>query len=252
MTTLNPGDTTTDRDVAVTVTLDRDLKTGEVVRVFRNDEQIGQMGVGTASSTIRAPITNSDGSDPLLTHKAIYYPPNGAPVESTPFPIVFDDEIRCSIEGVYNPNPVLSFQLVEVELNAGSGSGNSPENGILVTSFPYNTTMDAMDGTIIWYEVRLPSAGDAWTFTTGDSPHPTDYDTFLALFTSTGTLINSNDDINTGGSDYRSIIAESLSAGTYFLALTTYGASVSTEGSFQMTPGDTSVPAGTILRISSE
>ncbi|MNK92736.1 hypothetical protein D3C87_1128710 [compost metagenome] len=122
------------------------------------------------------------------------------------------------------------------------GGAEPPEDAIEVDTVPYETTLGALDGTPIWYRVTL-GAGN-WKFSTVASPDPDDYDTYLALFDSDGNVVGESED---AGGGLSSEIVETLPAGTYYLALSTFEGAAGP--GFDLTAGDTDVPAGTILQI---
>jgi hypothetical protein len=76
-----------------------------------------------------------------------------------------------------------------------------------------------------WAVVRVPSDGQ-YTFETqafrGACGFAEELDTVLDLYSSAGTLIASNDDINFGARNWCSRITATLTAGTYFLRTTGY------------------------------
>ncbi|ADU36228.1 DVUA0089 family protein [Variovorax paradoxus] len=122
--------------------------------------------------------------------------------------------------------------------------GESHTNPIDV-DVPFELPLPALDGTPVWLRIT-PGSGN-WKFSTATSPDPEIFDTFLALYDSFGNLIASNEDINSGGSDYRSEIIETLVAGTYFLVISTFEGSA--DNDWAVTGGTTNVPEGAVLVI---
>lgn len=159
---------------------------------------------------------------------------------------------RVLVETLTAPTPGVAFWsnfvgAYEVVGESGppdGGAGTSPETAFEVAA-PYTETLGAMNGTPIWYVVTL-GAG-SWKFSTADSPSGEAYDTYLALFDESGVVVAQNEDINEGADDYRSQIVETLTAGTYYLAMSTYEGNAA--NGFLVTAGITNVIAGTVLKI---
>lgn len=130
----------------------------------------------------------------------------------------------------------------------GSGepsAGGSDHTTATVVSAPYTATLGAIGaGESVWFKLTLASG--SYTFNTTGSPLPSEHDTYLALFDGSGNVVAYNDDVDLDGGDYRSSITRSLSAGTYYLAVCGYNATVS--GGFTIS-GAESLIAGTVLNI---
>ncbi|GER16678.1 hypothetical protein [Variovorax boronicumulans] len=123
--------------------------------------------------------------------------------------------------------------------------GESHLNPIDITT-PFESTLGVIDsGTPIWYRMTL--GANNWKFSTVTSPDPQEYDTFLALYDAAGVVVMENEDVT--DEDFRSEIVAELSAGTYYLAITSYGGNANDD--FELRPGETDVPAGTVLVVDS-
>lgn len=127
----------------------------------------------------------------------------------------------------------------------GATPGGSDHPTATTVTVPFTTTLGAVAfNEALWFQATL-SAG-SWTFDTADSPLPEDHDTCLALYNSSGVLVATNDDIDVVGGDYRSSITQTLAAGTYYLAVGGYDATVGNGFTFT---GAASLIAGAVLNI---
>lgn len=86
----------------------------------------------------------------------------------------------------------------------------------MIDALPYQTTLPAIPaGRPVWFKVTITSAG-RYAFTARLSP--TAYATYLSLYDSRGSLVDSNDD-GPGLSNYLPDLTAELDAGEYFLGL---------------------------------
>lgn len=129
----------------------------------------------------------------------------------------------------------------------GTGGGDSPGGAIVIAGAPYSATLGQISkSAVLWFKVTL--AAGTYRFHTTDSPQSMDHDTHLALFNTSGAVVAANDDIDLDGGDYRSSITETLAAGTYYVALSSYG-STAGAGFSLVLAGEYDVPAGTIFKV---
>lgn len=108
------------------------------------------------------------------------------------------------------------------------GDGSSVSDAIYAGNLPFNLSVAQPVAPIMWIKVQIAARGN-YEFTTATPvvvDDPSSPDTFLALYASNGVVIDTNDDADADFSDFRSrIVMEGLEAGTYFVAITGYGAS---------------------------
>lgn len=90
-------------------------------------------------------------------------------------------------------------------------------------TLPYREDFPLTKGELLyWYEVDLPAG--FYAFDTGESLHPQDNDTSMAIYSADGKLLNYSSDIGNG--DYRDKLIFAVSeAGTFRMVLCTNGAS---------------------------
>jgi len=113
---------------------------------------------------------------------------------------------------------------------------------------PYHATITDTPN-IQWFKFTIaPGDGGFHTIDTVNSADPMDNDTYLALFSETGTLLAQNEDVDEVNEDYRSQILFDLAAGTYYVALSIFAGSAADGWDVTTTGGDDMFP-GTVLNI---
>lgn len=123
---------------------------------------------------------------------------------------------------------------------------------IVVESLPFRAIFDYSlgDSSVPIPLFTVVLAAGVYKFSTALSPHQEDYDTNIALFSyDDGTLLYTNDDLQSGGNDRRSEITATLAAGMYVLAVGTYGTKFGEDRPIDNSAA-TPIPPGAVLRIS--